>query len=73
MSLWSQSRLIDIMRNIDLSLVEEEFPEGDLERPEVCPERKPARNRKKIAVISGLAASSLALTGMVVFLHKRAA
>lgn len=29
MKLWSQYRLIDIMSHIDMSLVEEELPEGD--------------------------------------------
>lgn len=71
MSFLSQGRLIDIMRDMDLSLIEAEFPEKDLECQEPIPECEPARNKIKIALISGLAASSLALTGVVVLLCRR--
>lgn len=74
MSLWCQSRLVDIMREIDLSLMEEEFLEKDLERQQPvteAPEKETARSKIKIAVISGLAASSLALTGVAVFLFRK--
>lgn len=78
MSLWSESRLIDILRNIDLSLVEAEYPEADcmeMEAAEGCPaqqeESSPVNWRKRIAVISGLAASSLAVAGMAVLLCRK--
>lgn len=70
MSLWSQYRLIDILSEIDMSLVEEEFPEGDLENPELFPEKK-RWSKRRIAVLSGLAASSLALTGVVVMVCRK--
>ena len=71
MSLWSQYRLIDIMSHIDMSLVEEELPEGDLDNLELFPEHT-RWNKKKIAVVSGVAAaSSIALTGAVVFVCKK--
>lgn len=71
MSLWSQYRLIDIMSNIDLSLVEEDFPEGDLDNLELFPEKKNKWNKRRIAVLSGLAASSIALTGVVVMVCRK--
>ena len=80
MSSWSQYRMMDIMRQIDLALVAEDIPEGDLDKPELfekygldaeklVPEKK---NRwKKIALLSGIAASSIALTGVVVLMCKK--
>ena len=71
MKLWSQYRLINIMSNIDMSLVEEELPEGDLDNLELFPEGSRS-NKKKIAVVSGAAAAgSIALAGMVVFAYKK--
>lgn len=103
MSLWSQSRLIDIMSSIDIALVAEDIPEQDLEREKLSlqeaqelqakdalEEVKPAcpqivsentelpeikadskKSRKKIAVISGIAAGSLAITGVIVMACRR--
>ncbi|MDO4322875.1 MAG: hypothetical protein Q4C61_10145 [Lachnospiraceae bacterium] len=72
MSLWSQYRLIDIMSNIDISLVEEEIPEGDLDNLNLFPEPRDRWSRKRIAVVSGIAAaSSLAITGAVVLACKK--
>lgn len=80
MSLWSQYRMMDIMSQMDLAQVAEDIPECDLENQELferynlnleklVPERK---NRwKKIAVLSGIAASSIALTGVVVLVCRR--
>ena len=49
MSLWSQSRLIDIMSNNDLSLVAEDFPEQDIEKLNLFPEEKEKWSKKRIA------------------------
>lgn len=71
MSLWSQCRMIDILTHIDMELVEEEFPEGDLDNLELSPESR-KWDKKKVAVVSGVAAaSSIALTGVVVFMCRR--
>ena len=35
MSSWSQYRMMDIMSQIDLALVAEDIPEGDLDKPEL--------------------------------------
>ena len=72
MSLWSQCRMIDILSHVDLSLVEEELPEGDLENPELFPESRNRWSIKKAAVVSGVAAAgSIALTGAVVFVCRK--
>ena len=71
MSLWSQYRLIDILTHMDMALVEEEFPEGDLDNLELFPESR-KWDKKKVAVVSGVAAAgSIALTGVVVFMCRR--
>lgn len=72
MSLWSQYRLIDIMSNIDVSLVEEEIPEGDLDRVKLFPEAEEKSGKRRIAVISGIAAAgSIAITSAVILVCKK--
>ena len=72
MSLWSQYRLIDIMSNIDMSLVEENIPEGDLDNLKLFPEGKDKWSKKRVALISGIAAAgSIAITGAVVLACKK--
>ena len=66
----NQSRLIDLMCHIDPSLLEEEYPDKDLEKQEIS-ETVSKWNKKKIAVISGIAAGSLALTGIAIFALKK--
>lgn len=70
MSLWSCGRLIDLMSQMDLALAEEDFLEEDLNKPELIKESK-KRSRKKLAVVSGLAAGSIALTGVAVLLCRK--
>lgn len=71
MSKWNQSRLIDIFSNIDISLLESEMIDADLENVELLEHKKEKWGKKKIAVISGVAAGSVALTGVVVLLLKK--
>lgn len=71
MSLWSSYRLIDMMSQIDLSFLEEIALESDLDRLELSSETKRKWSGKRIAMLSGLAASSVALTGMIVFVCKK--
>lgn len=72
MNLWSQYRLIDIMSGIDLSLVEENIPEGDLEHLDLFPEAKDKWSKKRIALVSGIAAAgSIAVTGAVVLVCRK--
>lgn len=74
MSLWSQSRLIDIMSNIDLSLVAEDFPEQDIEQLELFPEEKEKWSKKRIAAVTGLAAAgSVAITGVIMLMFRHGA
>lgn len=73
MSFFNQCRLIDILRNVDLSLLEEDFLEKDLSHDShpVIWERDQKSQNKKIALISGLAAGSIAVTGVVVFMCRK--
>lgn len=63
-------RLVDILSKIDLSLLEDDFLDRDLEKKELAPEEK-KEGRKKLAVISGIAAGSVALTGVIVLLLRK--
>ncbi|MEE1032872.1 MAG: hypothetical protein U0L12_12145 [Ruminococcus sp.] len=71
MSAWNQNRLIDIFTNVDISLLESEMLEADLENAELMENKKEKWGKKKIAVISGIAAGSVAITGAVVLLLKK--
>ena len=71
MSAWNQNRLIDIFTNVDISLLESEMMEADLENAELMENKKEKWGKKKIAVISGIAAGSVAITGAVVLLLKK--
>lgn len=66
----SDGRLIDILSKVDPALTEEDFLDRDLEQFELAPKEK-KENKKKIAVISGIAAGSVALTGVIVLLMKK--
>lgn len=66
----SDGRLVDILSRIDPVLLDDDFPDGDLEQAGLVPEEK-KEGRKKLAVISGIAAGSVALTGVIVFLVKK--
>ena len=66
----SDGRLIDILSKIDLALTEEDFLDRDLEHFELAPKEK-KEGKKRIAVISGIAAGSVALTGVIVLLMKK--
>lgn len=72
MSLWSQSRLIDILTHIDMSLIDDELPEGDLDNSDLFSESRSRWNRRRVAVVSGVAAAgSIALTGAVVLVCRK--
>lgn len=66
----SDGRLIDILSKIDLALTEEDFLDRDLEHFELASKGK-KESKKRIAVISGIAAGSVALTGVLVLLMKK--
>lgn len=91
MSRFNQYRMMDILSNVDLSILEEEFPEIDLSNEdvlsmysdetltkelglpseeEVVVQRKKTVT-KKIALLSSIAAGSIAVTGVIVYLCKK--
>ena len=67
MNRWNQCRLIDILSNIDLSLLEGHFPEADLENVKRIVKKRHGKPGMWIAVIAGLAAGSAALAGAFAF------
>ena len=73
---WNQYCLIDIFSQVDPSALEEHFIEGDLdlfdlERLDLWPCEKKRWNAKKIALITGIAASTVAVAGTVIYLCAR--
>lgn len=74
MRAWNQYCLVDIFSQMDPSLLEEEFLEGDLEQLDeknLWPETKQRWNGKKIAAVTGVVTGAVAITGAVVFLVKK--
>lgn len=91
MSRFNQYRMMDILSNVDLSVLEEEFPEIDLSNEDVLSmytnqtlteelglhleEEKIGQRKmsvkKKFALLSGIAAGSIAVTGVIVFVCKK--
>lgn len=74
MRAWNQYCLVDIFSQMDPSLLEEEFLEGDLEQLDeknLWPEIKQRWNGKKIAAVTGVVTGAVAITGAVVFLVKK--
>jgi hypothetical protein len=72
MSQWKDSRMVDLMTFVDPSVLEEDYPETDLETLSGVQSLKKSLNKKKIALVSGVAAAgSLALTGAVVWICRR--
>lgn len=71
---FSECRLIDIFSNIDLSMVEDDGLEADLddlEHMDLWAVKKEKWSKKKIAVITGIAAGSVALTGAVLLFARK--
>lgn len=103
MSRFQEWRMIDILSNIDMSLLEGEFPEMDLSNEDILgmysdkafteelglrpvntskealtelSDQELAQYRKKkvkkrLALLSGIAAGSIAVTGVIVFVCKK--
>jgi hypothetical protein len=72
MSRWNDSRLVDLMSLMDVSLLEEDYPETDMEIRTSVERIKQSWTKKKIAAVSGVAAAgSIVLTGAVVFFCRR--
>lgn len=91
MSRFNQYRMMDILSNVDLSVLEDEFPEIDLSNEDVLSmytdralteelglhleEEKVMQRKmsvkKKLALWSGIAAGSIAVTGVIVLVCKK--
>lgn len=71
MSKWCESRLIDVFTSIDISLLEADGVENDLSQIDLRESQKEKKTKKRIAVITGIAAGSVAITGAVILLFKK--
>lgn len=71
MSLWSEYRLMNIMSNIDISLLDEDYPDRDVDNPALFTEEKAKRKKSRIALISGIAAGSVAAAGVIVYICRK--
>lgn len=71
MSLWSEYRLMELMRHIDISLLEEDYPDEDVDNPMLFQEEIPKRKKSRLALISGIAAGSVAAAGVIVYICRK--
>lgn len=72
MKRFNELRLIDILSKVDITAIADEVPDGDLDNPElmVCAGKETA-GKKWMAVISGIAAGSVMLTGAILLICRR--
>ena len=70
MSKWNDSRILDVFEKIDISFLDGDDVEADLENAEICTVRKEKWSKKKISMITGIAAGTVALTGVVIYLLR---
>ena len=71
MSRWERSKLIDIMSQIDMDIISEEIPEQDLYLETQSEQEKRSWSKVWVAAISGLIATSMVFTTVVVVMTKR--
>ena len=71
MSRWERSQLIDIMSQIDMDIISEEIPEQDLYLEIQSEQEKHSWSKVWVAAISGLIATSMVFTTVVVMMKKR--
>lgn len=71
MNLWNENRLIDIMGHVDPMLLEGDFPECDLENGTALSVTEQKHRRKRTVLVAGVAAGSLALTGVALLVGRK--
>ena len=71
MNLWNENRLIDIMGHADPALLEEDLPECDLEKETALTMTEQKHSRKRTVLVAGVAAGSLALTGVAFLVGRK--
>jgi hypothetical protein len=62
--------MMDIMSKIDMQLLEEDFLEADLNDPQLYPEESRPKH-SRVALISGLAAGSVAVAGVILYICRK--
>ena len=71
MNLWNENRLIDVMSYIEPESLEEGFPECDLENGTALMVPKQRQLGKHAALVAGVTAGSLALTGVAILVCRK--
>ena len=71
MSRWERSQLIDIMSRIDMDFISEEIPEQDVQLEVQSVQEKRSWSKVWVAAISGLIATSMVFTTVLVVVKKR--
>ena len=71
MNLWNANRLIDIIGHADPALLEGDFPECDLEKETALTLTEQKHSRKRTVLVAGVAAGSLALTGVALLVGRK--
>ena len=68
----SEFRLIDLLSHVDISALESDVPDEDLTHPQLAAkaEKQEAR-KKKLAIISGIAAGGVMLTGAILLACRK--
>lgn len=68
----NEFRLIDLLSHVDISAIESDVPDGDLENPELAAKAgRQEKEKKRLAIISSIAAGSVMLTGAILLLHRK--
>lgn len=72
MSAFSEFRMIDILSHVDISALESEVPDQDLSNPKLAARAgKQGSEKKRLAIISGIAAGSVMLTGAILLACRK--
>lgn len=77
MSRFQELRLIDILSHVDISTLEEEALERDLENPrllyhgEGASEERALPGKRATAILSGIAACGMVITGTLLLIHRK--
>lgn len=68
----SEFRLIDILSHVDISALESDVPDEDLRNPRLASRAgKQGSGKKRAAILSGIAAGSVMLTGAILLMCRK--
>ena len=68
----NEFRLIDLLSHVDISAIESDVPDGDLENPELAAKAgRQEKGKKRLAIFSGIAAGIVIRTWAIMLLHRK--